>query len=214
MWKSREGMISVLRKTAFAALSAACIANASTAATIQPSEFPARILAAHNAERARAGMPPLVWDNGLGVGAAVYAQQMAVTGVFQHSNRQARRGIGENLWMGSHAAFSFGDDGRRLGVREALLQARHLPPQQHDRELGRRWSLYADDLAGDDARWLCARLDRTDRLSRLSVCDGGQYRRPAGALQAQFEGDAANTVASLSRTFISPQVQLGLVSVT
>ena len=32
---------------------------------------------------------------------------MAITGVFQHSNRQARRGIGENLWMGSHGAFSF-----------------------------------------------------------------------------------------------------------
>ena len=29
-------------------------------------QFPARILAAHNAERARAGVPPLVWDNALG----------------------------------------------------------------------------------------------------------------------------------------------------
>jgi hypothetical protein len=107
MWESREDIISVLRKTAFAALAAACVASASTAATLNPNEFPARVLAAHNAERARAGMPPLVWDNGLGMGAAVYAQQMAFTGVFQHSNRQARRGIGENLWMGSHAAFSF-----------------------------------------------------------------------------------------------------------
>jgi hypothetical protein len=70
------------------------------------SEFPARILAAHNAERARMGMPPLVWDNELGNGAAAYAQQMAFTGLFQHSNRQARRGIGENLWMGTHGAFS------------------------------------------------------------------------------------------------------------
>jgi Cysteine-rich secretory protein family len=107
MWESREGIISVLRKTASAALSAACVASVSKAATIRPSEFPERILAAHNVERARAGMPPLVWDNNLGVGAAAYAQQMAFTGVFQHSNRQARRGIGENLWMGSHGAFSF-----------------------------------------------------------------------------------------------------------
>jgi len=52
------------------------------------------------------GMRPLVWDNALGVGAAAYARQMAFSGVFQHSNRQARRGIGENLWMGSHGAFS------------------------------------------------------------------------------------------------------------
>src|SRR5690348_16886949 len=70
------------------------------------SEFPARILAAHNAERARMGMAPLVWDAALGTGAATYAQQMAFTGMFQHSNRQARRGVGENLWMGTHGAFS------------------------------------------------------------------------------------------------------------
>jgi hypothetical protein len=70
------------------------------------SEFPARILAAHNAERAQMGMSPLTWDAELGNEAAAYAQQMSFTGMFQHSNRQARRGVGENLWMGSHAAFS------------------------------------------------------------------------------------------------------------
>jgi len=30
------------------------------------------------------GMPPLAWDNSLGVGAATYAQQMAFSGMFQH----------------------------------------------------------------------------------------------------------------------------------
>lgn len=52
------------------------------------------------------GMAPLAWDDALGAGAAVYARQMASSGMFQHSNRQARRGIGENLWMGTHGAFS------------------------------------------------------------------------------------------------------------
>jgi hypothetical protein len=69
-------------------------------------QFPARILAAHNAERARAGVPPLVWDNALGAAAATYAQQMAMTGIFAHSDRSKRRGTGENLWMGTHGAFS------------------------------------------------------------------------------------------------------------
>jgi hypothetical protein len=69
-------------------------------------QFPVRILAAHNAERARAGVPPLIWDNDLGTAAAAYAQQMALTSRFEHSNRQARRGTGENLWMGSHGVFS------------------------------------------------------------------------------------------------------------
>ena len=87
-------------------LIAGSIGCGSVAAPCTAADFPARILAAHNAERGRVGMPPLVWDPLLGSGAALYAQQMAMTGLFQHSNRQARRGIGENLWMGTHGAFS------------------------------------------------------------------------------------------------------------
>jgi hypothetical protein len=69
-------------------------------------QFPARVLAAHNAERAAMNMPLLVWDPVLGNGAAAYAQQMAMTGRFEHSDRSQRRGIGENLWMGTHGAFT------------------------------------------------------------------------------------------------------------
>ena len=79
---------------------------ASAGAQSFAAQFPARILAAHNAERARAGVPPLVWDSTLGNAAAVYAQQMAMTARFEHSNRRARPGTGENLWMGSRGAFS------------------------------------------------------------------------------------------------------------
>ena len=68
--------------------------------------FPARMIAAHNIARAQVGVPLLVWDNSLGTAAAAYAQQMAITGVFEHSNRAARRGIGENLWMGTRGAYS------------------------------------------------------------------------------------------------------------
>ena len=92
-----------------AAAVAANIVLAGSAAVAQPmlaSQFPARILAAHNAERIRAGVAPLAWDPALGNSAAAYAQQMAMTGVFEHSDRKARRGIGENLWMGSHGAYS------------------------------------------------------------------------------------------------------------
>jgi Cysteine-rich secretory protein family len=95
-----------LRLAAFAGLSLWFIAAAPVAAGSFAAEFPARILAAHNTERARAGMAPLTWDNDLGNAAAAYAQQMAFTGMFQHSNRQARRGVGENLWMGTHGVFS------------------------------------------------------------------------------------------------------------
>ncbi|HZC37993.1 MAG TPA: CAP domain-containing protein [Sphingomicrobium sp.] len=87
-------------------LCAACVAVPGSAASLIASTFPARILAAHNTERAAAGMPPLSWDPALGNAAALYAQQMAMTGVFAHSDRSARRGTGENLWMGTHGAFS------------------------------------------------------------------------------------------------------------
>src|SRR4051794_2826409 len=82
------------------------LAVRASAAPLLASEFPARILAAHNAERARMGVRPLVWDPALGNGAAAYARQMALTGRFEHSDRSQRRGIGENLWMGTHGAFT------------------------------------------------------------------------------------------------------------
>lgn len=80
--------------------------GASADAATFSGQLPTRIIAAHNAERARMGMAPLAWDDALGAGASLYAKQMASSGMFQHSNRQARRGIGENLWMGTHGAFS------------------------------------------------------------------------------------------------------------
>jgi hypothetical protein len=87
---------------AAAGSSAAYAASPSTFA----SQFAARVLAAHNITRARAGVAGLVWDPALGSAAAAYAQQMAITGVFQHSDRKARPGVGENLWMGTRGAFS------------------------------------------------------------------------------------------------------------
>jgi hypothetical protein len=88
------------------ALLAAAGASSPTAAQASfAAQFPARILAAHNVERTRAGVPPLAWDNALGTAAAGYASQMAMTGRFAHSDRSLRPGTGENLWMGTHGAF-------------------------------------------------------------------------------------------------------------
>jgi hypothetical protein len=82
-------------------------ATAATGAANIVSQFPARILAAHNAVRAQAGMPPLAWDPALAQGAAAYAVQLAFTNSFQHSSRNARLGTGENLWMGTRGAYSY-----------------------------------------------------------------------------------------------------------
>lgn len=101
-------LVRLSKAAALVALVATSAPASATAAASNSfaSQFPARILAAHNAERAQAGVPQLVWDNDLGNAAAAYAQQMAFTGVFEHSNRAARRGVGENLWMGTHGAYS------------------------------------------------------------------------------------------------------------
>lgn len=95
-----------MRAISLVAAIAAAVAPAANAQPLLASEFPALILKAHNVERAALGLPPLVWDNNLGNAAAAYAQQMAFTGVFQHSDRRTRPRTGENLWYGTHGAFS------------------------------------------------------------------------------------------------------------
>ncbi|NUQ17442.1 MAG: hypothetical protein HOP95_03160 [Sphingomonas sp.] len=88
-----------------ATIGALAIAGSSSAQPLLASQFPARVLVAQNVERAAVGLPPLVWDNALGTAAGIYAAQMAATGLFQHSDRSGRRGIGENLWFGTHGAY-------------------------------------------------------------------------------------------------------------
>ena len=68
--------------------------------------FPDRIIALHNRERAAVGVPPLAWDSTLAAGAASYARSLALSGAFAHSDRRTRGGVGENLWMGTRGAFT------------------------------------------------------------------------------------------------------------
>lgn len=79
---------------------------AGAAQPVLASQFAVRILAAHNAERALVRLPPLLWDSKLAQGASAYAQQIALTGRFEHSDRRTRPGIGENLWYGTRGAYS------------------------------------------------------------------------------------------------------------
>ena len=98
-----------MRTIAFTLLAA--LVGTTSAAAAGPvelaSQMPARILAAHNQVRAEAGVAPLAWDAALGDAAANYAVFLAVTNSFQHSDASHRPDTGENLWMGTHGAFSF-----------------------------------------------------------------------------------------------------------
>ena len=66
----------------------------------------ARILAAHNRERARVGAAPLAWDQRLAASAAAYGPTLDRIGALRHSPRSARPGQSENLWMGTRGYFS------------------------------------------------------------------------------------------------------------
>src|SRR4029453_6685565 len=72
---------------------------------LRPANPSSQLLHAHNRERAAVGAPPLSWDQGLASAAAAYAAQLAALGSLRHSARKERPGQGENLWMGTRAAF-------------------------------------------------------------------------------------------------------------
>ncbi|HYD28509.1 CAP domain-containing protein [Brevundimonas sp.] len=66
--------------------------------TSPSSEIESRLLAAHNAERARVGVRPLRWADSLEAEARVWARTLIDSNRFEHD--PAAHGHGENLWMG------------------------------------------------------------------------------------------------------------------
>lgn len=72
----------------------------------QTDNVAARLLAAHNQERARLGLGLLRWDPALAVSAASYAPRLSAIGRLQHSPRATRPGQSENLWMGTRGYYS------------------------------------------------------------------------------------------------------------
>lgn len=81
-------------------------AHGSAAQWRAPDAFGARLLAAHNAERARMGVAPLRWDPALAASAAAYGPALARIGRLQHSPKGSRPGQRENLWMGTRGAYA------------------------------------------------------------------------------------------------------------
>jgi len=66
--------------------------------------FDQRILATHNAERARLGIRPLTWSPALAAQAAQWAQHLSTLPVLEHDDSLDVEG--ENLWRGSKNAYS------------------------------------------------------------------------------------------------------------
>jgi uncharacterized protein YkwD len=89
---------------------AALIAGFATPASARPtdneSSLAARLLAAHNHERARVGAPALAWDPALAAAAESYGPTLIGAGTLIHSPRASRPGQRENLWMGTSGYYS------------------------------------------------------------------------------------------------------------
>lgn len=80
-------------------------------AVAQVSSLPAeviaeRLLAAHNAERQRLGIKPLVWSAKLAEHAKKWSQSLAVSDMMEHSVSAADGSEGENLWFGTKDDYS------------------------------------------------------------------------------------------------------------
>jgi hypothetical protein len=65
-----------------------------------------RLTRPQNAERAIVGLRPMAWDPALALAASDYAAELAQTEKWGHSEPDQRPGQGENLWMGTRAAFT------------------------------------------------------------------------------------------------------------
>ena len=81
-------------------------ANSATMFYSRGTDTAVRLLAAHNAERARLNLPSLRWDPQLAASAAAYGPMLARIGRMQHSPRSMRPGQRENLWMGTRGSYS------------------------------------------------------------------------------------------------------------
>ncbi len=75
-----------------------------------PAQLRQAMEAGHRAARAEKGLPPLSWDPALARDAQAYADTLAATGTFEHSDQP--RGMpeqGENLWTGTRGAYRYAE---------------------------------------------------------------------------------------------------------
>jgi hypothetical protein len=91
---------------AFCALLGLAVAAPAASQSVAISSTSARLLAAHNVERSRLGVPTLQWDSRLAAAAASYGPELDRLGRLEHSPRASRPGQRENLWRGTRGAFS------------------------------------------------------------------------------------------------------------
>lgn len=89
-----------------AAIASICLAPLLIGGASYSDTFDMRVLAAHNAERAALGIPPLKWNSELVQSAHAWGNYLATTGRFEHAPERRYDPEGENLWAGTRGYFS------------------------------------------------------------------------------------------------------------
>lgn len=82
--------------------------------------FRLAMLSGHNDERIRLGVPPLRWNGDLAMDAQRRAADLARSGLLRHAAASHAKPAGENLWIGTHGAYGYGD------MINAFLRERHV----------------------------------------------------------------------------------------
>ncbi|MEM7688155.1 MAG: CAP domain-containing protein [Pseudomonadota bacterium] len=108
--------------TGLAGFTTLCAASTGFAGSDRPDTSDERAwLAQHNAARAGFGSAPVRWNSDLENEARQWAQRLARSNQFRHSDYRKRNGTGENLWMGTRGHYapaqmiaSFGDERRHF----------------------------------------------------------------------------------------------------
>ena len=91
----------------FAALAALAAAPTMLGSVSRNHDFNARLLNAHNHERAALGIPALGWSDQLAASAEKWADHLGKTGAFEHSPDETGQPVeGENLWAGTRGYYS------------------------------------------------------------------------------------------------------------
>jgi hypothetical protein len=111
-------------------LSFSSAASAQAWPEVGSGELAARLLTAHNRERATVGAPPLQWDSTLAEHAASYGPMLARLRTLVHSPREGRPGERENLAKAWHGTMTpeqlvgmWTDEKRLLGPGSMLFPA-------------------------------------------------------------------------------------------
>lgn len=76
------------------------------------------LLSAHNRYRTEVGISPLQWSDTLAASAQSYAETLAASNRFAHSDTD---GYGENLWKGTAGAYSMTDMVNSWGEEKAYF---------------------------------------------------------------------------------------------